>query len=142
MKMEMNSVEEMNAYLLSENEKYGLEFEEVPLDKWIWRTDSQGVKPFKVLRNSLFLVQLFRFSADTIRMSVNKTMLQSKGRWVDGITWDDLQAIKSMIGYGHRDAVEVYPKNQDLINVSNMRHLWILSDGAHNLKFIWRGAKE
>lgn len=47
----------------------------------------------------------------------------------DGITWDDLQWIKRAAGYGDREAVEVYPLDDDVVNVANMRHLWILPAG-------------
>jgi hypothetical protein len=36
------------------------------------------------------------------------------------------------------DAVEVYPPAGDVVNVANMRHLWVLRD---RLPFAWRGGK-
>jgi hypothetical protein len=43
--------------------------------------------------------------------------------------------IKNAVGYQDRDAVEVYPSQTDVVNVSNMRHLWILPE---KLDFAWR----
>jgi hypothetical protein len=60
------------------------------------------------------------------RMSVNRAALQSGGRFVDGISWDELQVLKREIGYGDWYAVEIYPRDRDIVNVSNMRHLWML----------------
>lgn len=74
-----------------------------------------------------FLVQVF-LEKRAIRLSVNRTTIQSDGRWSDRITWDELQAIKREVGYGDRFAVEIYPADRDLVNVANMRHLWILRD--------------
>lgn len=45
---------------------------------------------------------------------------------MDQITWDQLQTIKSELGFGDWYAVEVYPANADLVNDANMRHLWML----------------
>jgi hypothetical protein len=72
-----------------------------------------------------------------LRLSVNRTELDASGNWKDGITWDELQAIKSAVGYGDRDAVEAYPKNVDVVNVANIRHLWILPNHAA-LPVFWR----
>lgn len=67
-------------------------------------------------------------------MSVCRTSMR-QGRWVDGISWDDLQRLKREAGYGESDAVEVYPADSDVVNVANMRHLWILETP---IRFAWR----
>jgi hypothetical protein len=69
------------------------------------------------------------------RLSVN-IAARSGERWAEGITWEQLQQIKRQVGYGEFDAVEVYPDDDDVVNVSNMRHLWILEPGS--LPFAWR----
>lgn len=43
----------------------------------------------------------------------------------DGITWDELQQIKSDCGFGDFDAIEFYPKDSDVINNGNLRHLYV-----------------
>lgn len=40
-------------------------------------------------------------------------------------------------GYGDRDAFEAYPRQADVVNVANMRHLWVLPEGEL-LAGIWR----
>ena len=74
-----------------------------------------------------FFVQLV-LDDGTPRMSVNKIKRKANGDWKDGITWDELQAIKSAIGYGETWACEVYPPNSAIINVANIRHLWLLPE--------------
>lgn len=44
----------------------------------------------------------------------------------DGITWDDLMAIKRAVGRGSYWAVEIYPPDDQVHNVANMRHLWVV----------------
>lgn len=37
-----------------------------------------------------------------------------------------LQHLRTEAGYADRCAVEIYPPDQDIVNVANMRHLWIV----------------
>lgn len=61
------------------------------------------------------------------------------GRWADGISWDDLQRVKYEIGRGDQWAVEMFPPDDEVTNVANMRHLWIIATPS----FGWRhGAAE
>jgi hypothetical protein len=79
----------------------------------------------EVWRSRHFLAQVF--TAPTgLRISINRTTIDRRtGRWHDDITWDELMLIKRQIGYGDRWAYEVYPPDKKVINVANMRHLWI-----------------
>jgi hypothetical protein len=74
-----------------------------------------------------FLVQVFDMPNCPRRLSVNRTR-HAGSRWEAGITWDDLQECKRAAGYGDRWAVEVFPADVDLVNVANMRHLWLLDE--------------
>lgn len=134
------TLEEANEYMDRESLSYGDDFREMPENSWAknWKTDN-GEKPFKVLRSRKFLVQVFRQPTGIIRITINRTRLKAIGRWEDGITWDEIQKIKTQIGYSHRDAVEVYPKDEDIVDVANMRHIWVLPE--HQLNFIWRSKK-
>ena len=69
-------------------------------------------------------------------MSIHRTDLNADGEWVDGIRWEELQRLKAECGFGDRDAVEVYPAEQDVVNVANFRHLWVMDEP---LDFAWRG---
>ena len=46
----------------------------------------------------------------------------------DGISWDELQQIKSDCGYGDKDAIELFPKDKDVLNTANWRHLYIFQE--------------
>jgi len=69
-----------------------------------------------------------------IRLSVCRTTLNDD-RWQDGITWDELQQLKQQCGYGELDAIEIYPADAHLVDVANMRHLWVM---AEPVSFKWR----
>jgi len=86
---------------------------------------SQQPTLMRALRSRYYLVQIFE-DGDVIRMSVNKTDVNNDGSWKENISWEDLQQLKRQAGFGARYAVEVYPRDIDLVNVANMRHLWIL----------------
>jgi hypothetical protein len=82
----------------------------------------------RVWRSRDFLVQLFDEAGG--RLSICRARLAANGqRWADGITWDELMEVKAGVGFGDRWAVEVFPPDAAVVDVANMRHLWIL-DGV------------
>lgn len=118
------------SYMAKENRKYPAHLVEIPREKW------PVVPPrvVAVLRSREFLVQVYR-DQEMTRLSVNRAQLTTGGEWSDRITWDELQRIKRECGYGECDAVEIYPADADIVNVANMRHLWIIPGGV---SFAWR----
>lgn len=44
----------------------------------------------------------------------------------DGISWDDLQKIKNEYAGEDKVAIEIYPRESDVVNETNMRHLWVI----------------
>ena len=96
----------------------------VPPDQW---PTSQGpVKPIEVWLSKTFLVVVWLEESGE-RMSVNRTS-RGKGGWEANITWDELQDCKRAIGRGEQWAVECFPPDRKLVNVANMRHLWLLDN--------------
>lgn len=84
--------------------------------------------PVKVWRSRKYAIQLFEAGAGVLRLSICRSKLRDDGRWEDGLSWDELQSLKSEVGYGSWYAVEVYPADKDVVNVANMRHLWLLPE--------------
>jgi hypothetical protein len=95
-----------------------------------------------VLRSRGFLVQVFGEDAQMLRLSVNRTEWDERqNRFREDITWDDLQRLKAEAGYADRVAIEVFPPERLIVNVANMRHLWILPEGGEQMPFVWNGRK-
>ncbi len=88
-----------------------------------WPNDGETTR-IAVYKNREHLVQCFQESG-AIRLSINSVRRKPDGQWKDRITWDELQRIKRLIGYGDLAAIEIYPRDKDIVNVANMRHLWI-----------------
>lgn len=88
-------------------------------------------------RSRDYLVQVFssKYPGVLARMSVNRVCIDSKGGWQQDIPWEDLQRLKGELGFGALDAVEVYPSDKDVVNVANMRHLWVMDSPV---EFAWR----
>lgn len=109
----------------------------VPIAKDRWPKDQQtidGQNRVAVWRNKEFLVQVFAFGNEgLLRLSVNRTSWDGRD-WRDGITWDDLQRIKNEIGFADSTAVEVYPPQDRVINVANIRHLVVLPESP---SYVW-----
>ncbi len=47
----------------------------------------------------------------------------------DGITWDELQAVKNEYAGPDEIAIEIYPRSVELVNEGNFRHLWVAPPG-------------
>lgn len=92
--------------------------------------------PNRVWLGGEYLVQIYDAPGGYARLTVSSTKRVGRS-WADGIPWDDLQAIKSACGFGSRDAAELYPPTREVVNVANMRHLWLLPEGER-LPFGWR----
>lgn len=58
---------------------------------------------------------------NTIRLDIHRKDMK------DGLGWDELQNIKTKCGFGEFDAVEFYPRNCDVLNTGNIRHLYLFS---------------
>jgi hypothetical protein len=96
--------------------------EQVPREdwpEWPWG----GGEPLEVWRSRTWIVQVFAARYGTgadVRISVRRR---------DGtpdISWRDLQGIKAQIGRGSEFAVEAFPADADVVDVANMRHLWVI----------------
>ena len=94
---------------------------------------------FKVMRSRTFLVVVFSTKCpDVIRLSVNRTTHDGIS-WGDNISWDELQQLKREAGYGDKDAVECFPRDADVVNVANMRHLFVFL--TENPPYFWRDGR-
>ncbi len=132
----MNTTRAQRRQLERNNAKLPEHLQSIPRDQW-----PANAPPtiMRVFRSRDFLVQEYEPpSAHVIaRLSICRTSI-SGNRWKDGITWDELQRIKSEVGYGDVDAVEIYPADGDVVNVANMRHLWVMDA---RIPFAWRNRK-
>lgn len=116
-----------------DNQRYGFALVRVPEYEW---PTTPPIRCVEVWRSREYLVQIYREANDVTRMSVFRTTFAAEvNRWDDGITWDVLQRLKRECGRGDSEAVEIYPRDADVVNVANMRHLWILPEP---MPFSWR----
>lgn len=117
-KLRRNMLKESNA-------KYTADLAEVPKEEWPEDYAILSNAPKELWRSNKLLVQVFEEN-NCMRITVNRTAINSDGSYKDGLTWDDLQAIKRHVGFGDKDAIEIYPADRDIVNVANMRHLWVM----------------
>lgn len=102
----------------------------VPESEWPHRPEA--VRPRSVWRSRHYLAVVYGEPAlngvEVRRLSVNRVTIRGDGHWDQGIPWDDLQRCKRETGHGDWYAVEIYPRDRDLVHVANMRHLWLLAE--------------
>lgn len=132
-------IREQRRLLYAENQKYPAHLIEVPREQWPKGHFSLKAVVIAVWRSKDFLVQIYN-ERGRVRLSVCRTMIDSDGNYIEGIDWETMQRLKRECGFEGFDAVEIYPKDMDIVNVANMRHLWILRDDE--LPFIWRAKHE
>ena len=99
--------------------------QQVPPDQWPPSILPSSSLPTEAWRSRYFLVQVFPEKDAIERLSVCRTSHNGKS-WEDQISWDELQRLKAECGRGEKFAVEIFPADRDVVNVANMRHLWIM----------------
>ena len=72
--------------------------------------------------------------AGTLRVAIKHTNARNpseamKRGFAKPITWDDLQALKDYF-WPERIAVEVFPPKDKIVDVADMRWIWVLPKGA------------
>jgi len=120
--------------LRRDNAAWPVTLKEVAREDWPMFVIS-GPPRLRVMRSRDFLVQIFR-EHDHLRLSVNRTDWDEiQQRWKEDISWDDLQRLKAEAGYDDMWAVEIFPPDTEVVNVANMRHVWLLPEAP---AFAWR----
>lgn len=97
----------------------------IPQDRW----PVMNVIPIQAWESKDFCVLQYDeglFNGDEMyRLSICRTTLRDDGKWEENISWDELMRCKNEVGFGDWYGVEIYPRDKDIVNVANMRHLWI-----------------
>jgi hypothetical protein len=130
-----DQVQRARKLLRRENDLYGVRLESIDPDTW---PENVAENLIAVWRSRDYLVQVFQDDAAVARLSINRTAIDERGAWLEGISWSTLQRLKREAGYGDFHAVEIFPADTDVVNVANMRHLWILSEPP---AFAWRAPR-
>lgn len=91
-----------------------------------------GEQLVEVWRSRSYLCQIYAPEPERNcleRLSICRAEIDTTNRrWRDGLTWDELMQVKREVGYGNFDAVEAYPRDFDIVNIANFRHLFIFRD--------------
>ena len=112
--------------------KYPSRLQVVP--RYMWPDTPSTSWRLNVWLSQDYLVQGFYELGDIVRLTICSTTPTAES-WADGLTWDELMEIKRQCGYGYHAAVELYPDDANIVNVSNMRHLWVLPEAP---AYMWR----
>lgn len=117
------------------NKQYGPILVELKKEDWPKDLDSIPGSPLvEMWRSNRYAVRVYDEN-NCKRISVNRTTFNNDGSYKANISWDELQNIKTHIGFGDKDAIEIYPNDKDVVNNSNVRHIWIMPSP---LGCVWR----
>ena len=109
------------------NANYPEHLVQVPREQWPESPSNTGGIVIGAYRSKAFVVIVWQELSGFTRLSVNRTEWdESKGRFCDNISWDDLQRLKAEAGFGDVPAVELYPPDSEVLNTANIRHLFLL----------------
>lgn len=148
--MQLQARSAMDALATSETERSFLAcLEHLPREgfttkegPWSCAGDSKQV-PARTWGNRSYLAMLFPVDGAALgRLTVQRTrssiLLRPASRDDRSLSWEELQHVKDGVGFGEYWAVEIYPPAIDCVNVSNMRHLWLVEDVQ--VPFAWRSS--
>ena len=91
--------------------------------------EDKSFPPLRTWRNKRYLVSLYADNSNGyLRLSIQRTTINDDGSYEDGISWDKIQEIKGLVGFGDWWGVEVFPADGHLVNVSNIRHVWLFKE--------------
>lgn len=133
--MDKKTIKYMRKRLGRENDRWTSVMQDVPRSEWPYDVAMLARSPSQVWRSSEYLAQVFMLPGTAVRISVCRAAIADDGRYQDGLTWDQLMQIKREIGFGNHWAVEIFPPTDEVVNVANMRHLWILTEPP---PYAWR----
>lgn len=125
------TLDRLRAQLAQDNARRPIVMTEIDRPDWpkAFHAALEGSVAVKAWRSKTFLAVLYvEPGKPARRLTVCRTQLNDQGDYQDAITWDELMRVKFECGYGDVDAVELYPRDRDVVNVANMRHLWILPE--------------
>lgn len=115
----------VRARILEENRRYPDTMVLVP------HSDYKAKPPRElqeVWRSRTMLCQIYQYGGVT-RLTISSTDYRAEtGAVRDGLSWDELMQVKRECGFGAYEAVEIYPADANIVNVANMRHLWITGE--------------
>lgn len=126
-KAEKKKLAAARIYLRRENKKWPDDMICIPKKDWDPKTRDHPKGPVKAWRSNRYLAHLYH-DRGFVRLSINRADMTPAGKWDDGLTWDEMMAVKDECGFGECWAVEVYPPNSEVVNVANMRHLWLFTE--------------
>ena len=107
------------------NRKYTDKFVEIPREE----LDDKSFPPKRACRNNRYMAYLYEdYTNGYLRLCVQRTTINDDGTYEDGISWDKIQEIKRLVGFGDWWGLEVFPADDHLINVSNIRHIWLFKE--------------
>lgn len=117
-------------HIRDESATYPQTMKPVDPDKWRHMRHT-GI--IAVWRSRHFMCQVYQKPNEPLRLTIQRSAINDDGGWKDGIAWDDIQRIKAECGYGDQCAIELYPPDRLVVNVANLRHIWIVEPPS----FMW-----
>jgi hypothetical protein len=123
--LSLNERRKLLRRLAIDNAGYPEHLVPLPREQWPY----SGDRILEAWRSRRFVLTVYAEADGVERLSIVRAMFdEHTGEWLENIDWTDLQSLKAQCGRGDKFAVEIFPADADLVNVANMRHLWVLPE--------------
>jgi hypothetical protein len=133
--------------LAIENLRFPVTMTEIPKDDLArMKADTLGATPIRCWRSRHFIATLWLqpcagFPNTVRRLTIHRASITPDGEWKDGIAWTELERIKNECGFAGEWAVECYPPADQVIDIANMRHLFLPFLHAQVPEYGWISGK-
>lgn len=85
-----------------------------------------------------FRLAVFVHADGTEQLNIHRTHIDHENdAWKDGITWDEMMELKRQCGRGERDFFEWFPRDSNIVNNGNFRHLWLANEDGKIPAFLF-----
>jgi hypothetical protein len=127
---------DLAAYFRDEASKRSKTMTPVSYERLQWWTSTYGMRgdatPIQVWESCRYFALLFveppYDGIDVRRLSICRCTLKADGSgWEENLSWDELAQVKRECGFADLYGLELYPRDVDILNCVNVRHLWLLA---------------
>jgi hypothetical protein len=112
--------------LFHENQRWPLKLKLVPKEGWPGFPDKIPESLLAIWRSRNYFVQVHKAAHGIEQLVIMRTNIDNNGQWAGGILHSEIQDIKRQCGFGHVDAVELYPADKDRLDTEGVRYVWLM----------------
>lgn len=129
--MNPTELKKLRRNLFHENQRWPVKLKLMPKEGW---PEDAPASLLAIWRSRSYFVQLHKAARGVEQLVILRTNIDNNGQWAGGIRHSEIQEIKRQCGFGHADAVELYPADKDMLDTEGARYVWLMPKPVTALK--------